>query len=186
MMRDKQGVVGGVARALLEEYLVALPIDPVHIKRYFGDLKGLVPVHELVTTVTGGVPVNAAATGVDLERALQYRNHPRVNEPLPAVWKIIDKDVRRKKCLVIQNSAAHEIPNLQVSPSAAVVTHKVRMKKKYLPFDEQSRGKKGGLKDDTGPDTAPQCLCAHALPTFFYELVTPRKTFPIEREHTYE
>ena len=75
---------------------------------------------------------------------------------------------------MIQKSAALEIPNLRVSPLAAVVTHKVRIVNE-LSFDEQSRGKKGGLNGDTDPDTVPQCLCAHALPTFLDKLVTLRK-----------
>ena len=86
-MRDKRGVVGDVARAI-EASLVVPSIDPVHIQRYFGDLKGLGAVDELVRIVTGVVPcTHAAATGADLERALQYGNHPSINEHLPAVWK---------------------------------------------------------------------------------------------------
>ena len=69
MIRDKRGVVGDVARAIGGS-LVAPPIDPAHILRYFGDLKGFGAVDEKVRIVTGGVPVHAAATGVDLERAL--------------------------------------------------------------------------------------------------------------------
>ena len=69
------------------------PIDPVHIRRYFGDLNGFGAVDELVTIATGGVPVHASATGVDLERALQYGNHPSVNDHLPVVWEKIGEDV---------------------------------------------------------------------------------------------
>ena len=70
VLRDKRGVVGEVARAIGGS-LVAPPIDPVHVRRYFGDLKGFGGVDELVRIVTGGVPVHAAATGADLERAIQ-------------------------------------------------------------------------------------------------------------------
>ena len=59
MMRDKQGVMGDLARAIGGS-LVAPPIDPLHIRRYFGDLKGFGALDELVTIVTSGVPVNAA------------------------------------------------------------------------------------------------------------------------------
>ena len=86
MMRDKRGVVGDVARAKGGS-LVAPPIDPRHLRRYFGDLKGFGAVDELVTIFTVGVPVNAAATGVNLERALHYGNHRIATEHLPAVWK---------------------------------------------------------------------------------------------------
>ena len=39
MIREKRGVVGDVAR-LIGGSLVAPPVDPVHIQRYFRDLKG--------------------------------------------------------------------------------------------------------------------------------------------------
>ena len=84
VIRDKRGVVGDVARAIGGS-MVAPPVDPVHIQRYFGDLKGFGAVDELVRIVTGGVLVDAAATGADLERAVLYGNHPSVNEHLPAV-----------------------------------------------------------------------------------------------------
>ena len=42
--------------------------------------------------------------------------------------------------------------------------------------------RKVGLPEiDTDPDTVPQCLCAHALPKVFDELVALRKKFPVER-----
>ena len=61
-------------------------------------LEGFGAVDELVTMVTGGVPVNAADTEVDLECTLQYGNHRGVSEHLPAIWKKIGEDVRRQKC----------------------------------------------------------------------------------------
>ena len=33
---------------------------------------------ELITRVTGGVPVNAVANGADLDRVLQHENHSSV------------------------------------------------------------------------------------------------------------
>ena len=69
MTREKRGIVDDVARAIGRS-LVAPPIDPTHIQRYFGDLKRFGAVDELVTMVTSGVPVNTAVTDVDLERAL--------------------------------------------------------------------------------------------------------------------
>ena len=85
MIRRKQGVVGDVAR-LIGGSLVAPPIDPVYIQRYFGDLKGFGAVDELVMIGTEGVPVNAVASEADLERALQYGNHSSVTEHLAAIW----------------------------------------------------------------------------------------------------
>ena len=100
-------------------------ISPVYIQRYFGDLNGFGVVDELVMIVTGGVPVNAVASETDLERALQYGNHRSVTEHLQAIWEKIREDVRRRKRLVIQKPAAHEISHLRVSPLVAVVTHEV-------------------------------------------------------------
>ena len=124
--------------------------------------------------VTHGVPVNAAATDVDLERALQYGNHRSVTAHSPVMWKEIEEDGGRQKCLVIQNSVAHEIPKPRASPLAAVVTHKVQIIIEFS-FAERSRENKGGLSGDADPNTVPQRLCAQALPTFVDELVTLRK-----------
>ena len=99
--------MGNVAR-VIGGSLVAPPVDPIHIQRYFGELKVFGAVDELVTMVTGGVPVNTAATDVDLERALQYGSHLSVIEHLPTILKKIGDDVRRQKCLATQKSAAHE------------------------------------------------------------------------------
>ena len=88
--------------------------------------------------------------------------------------KKISEDVRPQKCLLIQKSAAHDIPNLGVCSVAAVVTHQFRIIN-YLLFDVQSKYKKGGLNGDTDPDTVPRCLCVEALPKFLDELVTLMK-----------
>ena len=114
MMRDNREVVGDVARTVGGS-LVAPPIDPTHIQRYFGDLKGLGTVDDLVSRVTGGVPLNAVTTGADLERVLQYGHHRSVTEHLPAVWKNNGEDVRPQKRLVVLKSPAHEIPDIRVS-----------------------------------------------------------------------
>ena len=70
MIRDKQRVVGDVAR-LTYGPLVAPPITPVHIQRYFGYLKGFGAADELIAIVTEGVPVSAVPSGTDRRRALQ-------------------------------------------------------------------------------------------------------------------
>ena len=90
-MRENRGLVKNVVRALRGS-LVALPIDPVHVQRYFGDLKGFGAVDELVM-ITGGVPGKAAVTDVDLERADRYGSHPCANEHLSTAWKKIGEDV---------------------------------------------------------------------------------------------
>ena len=117
VMRDMRGVVGDVSRARGGS-LVAPPIDPVHIRRYFGDLKGFGAMEELVRIVTGGVPVHAAATSAesDLEGALQYGNHPRVNEHVPAVVGRNGGEVRRHKCLVMKKSSCSRNPQSKRVP----------------------------------------------------------------------
>ena len=129
---------------------------------------------ELVSIVTEGVPVNAVVTGVDLERALHYKNHCSVSAHLPAIWTKFGEDVRRQTCLVILKSAAHEIPNLEVSPSATVVTHTVRTIDNSW-FDAQSMKTKGGLNENTDPDTVRQSLSALPLPRLPVKLVSLRK-----------
>ena len=52
---------------------------------------------ELVSIVTGDVPVNAVTRGADLERVLQCGNHRGVTKHLPEVWKKIGEDVRHQK-----------------------------------------------------------------------------------------
>ena len=130
---------------------------------------------ELVSIVTEGVPVNAVVTGVDLERASHYDNHSSVSEHLPSTWNKIGEDVRRQNCFVILKSAAHEIPNLEFSPSAIVVTHKVRTMDNSS-FDARTKKKKGGLTQNTDPNTVTQSLCVLPLPTFLVELVSLRKS----------
>ena len=152
-MRDKRSVVKDVA--CMNDSITSAPlIDPVHTQQFFGDLKGFAAVDELIMIATGGVPVHAAATGVDLTRAFQYGNHPSANEPLPAVWLTLSEDVQQQKSFVILNSGVQEVPKLRVSPLATVVTHKVRIIKD-LPFHDQSRESKGGLNGDTNLHTAP-------------------------------
>ena len=85
--------------------------------------------------------MKAAPVGGGLDRALRYGNHRNAAEHLPAIWENLGEDVRRQKCLVIQKSAANEIPNLRVSPLGAVVTHKVRIIKDFT-FETQSKRKK--------------------------------------------
>ena len=81
---------------------------------------------------------------------------------------------------MIKNSAAHEIPNLRVSPLGAAVTHKVRVIDDFSS-KARNRKKKGGLNPDADSDSVPQCLCAKALPKFHVELVSLRKKYSTTR-----
>ena len=85
MIREKEGVVGDVAR-LITGSSVAPPIGSIHLQRHVGDIIGFRAADELVMIVTGGVPVNAqASSGADLEGALLYGNHSRVTEHMPTI-----------------------------------------------------------------------------------------------------
>ena len=86
MIRGKHGGVGDVPRRIGGS-LVAPQIDPVHMQRYFGDLKGFEAVDERVTIVAEYVPVKAVASGTYLERAFWNGNHSGVTEHLPTIWK---------------------------------------------------------------------------------------------------
>lgn len=154
--------------------MVTAPVDPASIKQHFVVLKGFPKIEDVVTIVSGGVPVIAPPSQTDLEAALQYGNHRSPNEHLPLIWKKIGEEVRREKCLVIQKSAAHEIPNLRVFPLGAVVTHNVRIVND-LSFNLQNRATKGGPNAETGVSSVPPSLCAEALPCFLTELVALRK-----------
>ena len=67
--------------------------------------------------------------------------------------------------LVILKSTAREIPNLRVSPLAAVVTHKARTIR-GLSFDEQTSEKRGRLKRDNNPDNVPNACALWRCPSF--------------------
>ena len=164
MMRDNRGRVGDVARSL-GGIMVTPPVDPDYIRRYFGELKGFPKIDELITIVSGGVPVIAPPSQADLESALRYGNHRSAEEHLPLIWKKIGEDVRREKYLVIKKSAAHEIPNVRILPLGAVVTHKIRVIND-LSFDLFNRAKKGGLNAETDVNSVPPSLCAEALHNF--------------------
>ena len=176
MMRDNRGRVGNVARSL-GGIPVTPTVDPDYIRRYFGELKGFPKIDELITIVSGGVPVIAPPSQADLESTLRYGNHRSVEEHLPLIWKKIGEDMRREKCLVIKKSAAHEIPNVRVLPPGAVVTHKVRVIND-LSFDLFNKAKKGGLNAETDVNSVLQSLCAEALPEFLTELVSLRAENP--------
>lgn len=112
--------------------LEAPPADATEIQRYFGNLKGFGAIDELITMVTREVPVKAAPPGAPLDRVFQYCNHTSATQHLPAIWKKLGEDARRQKCYAMQMSAAHEIPNLRVSPLGAVVIHENGIDSIYL------------------------------------------------------
>ena len=176
MMRDNRGRVGDVARSL-GGILVTPPVDPDYIRRYFGELKGFPKIDEMITIVSGGVPVIAPPSQADLESALRYGNHRSAEEHLPLIWEKVGEDVRREKCLVLENTAAYEIPNVRVLPLGAVVTHKVRVVND-LSLDLFNRAKKGGLNAETDINCVPLSLCAEALSKFLTELVSLKAENP--------
>ena len=125
------------------------------------NLKGFPKIDELITIVSRGVPVIAPPSQADLESALRYGNHRSAEEYLPLIWKKIGEDVRREKCLVIEKTAAHEIPNVAVLPLEAVVTHKVRVIND-LSSDLFNRAKKGPQRSNRRK----QCASKPVRPNF--------------------
>ena len=83
IMPDNRGVVGDEARAVGGS-LVAPLIDSI-LRTHTTILRRLEKLRGSVSIVTGGVPVNAVTTGVNLERASQYGNHRSATEHLPTV-----------------------------------------------------------------------------------------------------
>ena len=86
LTRQHNGVVGDVAR-VLGGSLVAPPVEAAQIQRYFGDLKGFGAIDELITVVTGGVPVKAAPRGGAGPR-------PTVRQP-PQCCRAFTSDLRK-------------------------------------------------------------------------------------------
>ena len=95
MMRDNRGRVGEVARSLAG-ILITPPVDPDYIRRYFGELKGFSKIDELITIVSGGVPVIAPPSQADLESALRYGNPRSAEEHLPLIWEKSGKTFAEK------------------------------------------------------------------------------------------
>ena len=95
MTRDSRSRVGDVARSL-GGILVTPPINPDQIRRYFGELKGFPRIDELITIVSGSVPVIAPPSQADLESTLRYGNHRSAEEHLPLIWKKNRESVRQE------------------------------------------------------------------------------------------
>ena len=118
MMRDNRGRVGDVARSL-GGILVTPPVVPDYIKRYFGELnpKSRRTDHNCVRGRAGDCsPVsNRLRECTAVRKSSQCRGTP------PSDLGKIGEDVRREKCLVIEKTAAHEIPNVRVLPLGEVV-----------------------------------------------------------------
>ena len=95
MMCDNRGRVGDAARSL-GGILVTPPVDPDYIRRYFGELKGFPKIDELITIVSGGVPVIAPPSQADLENALRYGNHRSAEEHHHLIWEKSGKTCAEK------------------------------------------------------------------------------------------
>ena len=95
MMCDNRGRVGDVARSL-GGILVTPPVGPDHIRRYFGELKGFSKIDELITIVSGGVPVIAPPSQADLENSLRYGNRRSAEEHHHLIWEKSGKTCAEK------------------------------------------------------------------------------------------
>lgn len=175
-MSNHRGVVEDVARSLGGS-LVTPPVDLAEIKLHFGDNEGFLKIAELLTMISGGVPVVTALSKIDLRAALAYGNHRSVEKHTPLSWKKIADDGRQQRCLVVEKKAAENIMGLSVWPLGVVETHKARIIHD-LSFDPNEKGQKAGLNADTDIETVPPCLCAEASPKFLTALVSQRKNCP--------
>ena len=95
MMRDNRGRVGDVAKSL-GGILVTPPVDPDYIRRYLGESKGFLKIDELITIVTGGVPVITPPSQADLESALRYGNHRSAEKHHHMIWEKSGKTCAKK------------------------------------------------------------------------------------------
>ena len=95
MMRDNRGRVGDMARSL-GGILVTPPVDPDYIRRYFGELKGFPKIDELITIVSGGVPVIAPPSQADYKSSLRYCNHCIAEEHHHLIWEKSGKTCAEK------------------------------------------------------------------------------------------
>ena len=132
-------------------------------------------MEELVTIVAGGVPVNAAATGVDLERAVQRSAQcHRAFASNPEEKRGEHKTSEMRSATEISRARTPESKSITVG---VFVTHRVRIINGFF-LAGQSREETGGLNRDADRDTVPHCLCAQALPKFLDDLVPLRKKIP--------
>ena len=76
VIRDRRGVVGDVARAIGKS-MVAPPIDPLHVRRYFGDSKGFRAVDELVRIVTRRGTCTRSSDGRRCRACITARKPPQ-------------------------------------------------------------------------------------------------------------
>ena len=109
MMRDNRGRVGDVARSL-GGILVTPPVDSDYIRRYFGELKIFPKIDELVTIVSGGVPVIAPPSQANLESAMRYGSYRRAEEHHHLIWEESGKTCAEKNASELKKRQRTRFP----------------------------------------------------------------------------
>ena len=66
--------------------MVSLPLSVSQVEHYFGNIKSLPAITELVDVTKNGVPLKTSVTNLELPRAMQYGNHSAVVEQMDLVW----------------------------------------------------------------------------------------------------
>ena len=83
LLHVRDGKVGNVAIGI-GGTLVSPPLSVSQVEHYFGDIKGIPAITELVH-IKNGVPIRTSVTNLDLTRAMQYGNHSAVVEHMDLV-----------------------------------------------------------------------------------------------------
>ena len=180
LARLNGGRIGDVARGI-GGTLVSPPLNVSDVKQYFGDVKELPQVDDLLRVLQHGVPAETKQSQANLKTALEYGNHRTIQDHLPQIWEKLADDVRRNRCLVFKKRVAAELEHVRVASLGAVVTSKVRIINDFSFDPNTARCTKGGSNRDTLTQDIPRCLCGEALPKLLAEIVRLRIKYPLKR-----
>ena len=81
--------------------VVSSPFSVGQVKHYFGNVKGVPAITELVDIIKNGVPVKTSVANLDPTREMQHGNHSTVVEHMDLVWEKLFEDIRRNRVLLI-------------------------------------------------------------------------------------
>ena len=112
LARLNGGIIGDVARGI-GGTLVSPPSNVSDVKRYFGDVKKLPQVDDLLRVLQHGVPAETKQSQADLKTALEYGNHRTIQDHLPQIWEKLADDVGRNRCLVFKKESSSRIGTRQ-------------------------------------------------------------------------
>ena len=150
---------------------VALPLhrlDAPMIQKWFGDIKDLPDIDQLVYIAEHGAPVHV--DGVEnIDAALAYSNHNSVEPYVDQILTKIGEDVKFGHAFVFPLLAATFIPGLRLSPSGVVASTSENRVIHDLAFSSHSSGP--GVNSDTDFAIAPTCKLGHVLHDVIWRLL---------------